>query len=460
MSDTKIEPLYWTVALGTIISSLATVIQYHLKRSIRSRSQMTILTSIILTSVVVSAACGFNMIRIRFDNFYRLPDAVVDHSISSPSHMFRFHFFVDLIPALFILIQSILSMIINYSLLCKAKRKFSFGEAAIVSQLGSACFLTWLLVLYSDLTGAGPFRVDLPTKIILNIGACLFFIAFMPIYALNVRHKSNAACFTIPASLIAAYLATQHVISEYSQLDPLTWLASYLFEKHQRVSLFSLWISITTACISLSTSWARLVGETSSLIRKTFHVAICIVFMTGFNQDINFTRFSAGGVFCIMFILELCRAWQLKYIGPPLEKVCGSLRGRWDNKFVTLSHIYLLVGGFLPLWLLPTELSSTKNLALSSGLISVGIGDTSAAIIGTLLGRKAIMKSSGKTLEGFLGNFLSMVLFKFAWIGFGAISSELSFLIVAFLTASVEVLTENCDNLVLPLAMMLFVEIF
>lgn len=455
-----IDPLYTTVTLGTVISSFSSSLQLYLKHSIRSKSRLTILTTILLTTVMLLATCGFNMIRFSSHLIsYQLPEAARGQPLTRIADMFRYHFFVDLIPGLMILTQSILCMIINFSLLCRAKRRFTIGEAAIVSQLITTAYLTWTLIIYSTLSGAGPFEVDLTTKIMLNIGGCLFFIAFLPTYMMSLgRRQPMLAIFFILSSLIASYLIVQNIIDSSS--NPFTWLATYLFDRHQRVTLFSLWVSILTACISLSTSWSRMVGETSSLVRKTFHVAVCAVFMTGYQLDIDFTRFAAAGILCVMFILELCRAWQLNYIGPQLELVCSSLRGKWDNNYLTLSHIYLLVGGFLPLWITPRELFRSNKVTLSSGLISVGVGDTAAAVVGTLLGSRILVKSSGKTLEGLIGNFVAMVLFKLIWVGYGTFLSEISFLASAFLTASIEMATENCDNLVLPLVLMLSIEVF
>lgn len=457
----KVSPMYTTITLGTTISFLSIVLQHHMLRSVKSRSHQTLLTALLLTTITVSGVCGFNVIRNNHDKVtYQAPSALRYHKINSLSTMFRYHFFLDIIPGILILLQSILDMMINFNLLHKAKRKFTFGEATILSQLASAAFLTWALTVYTRLIGAGPFQVSLTDEILLNIGSCLFFIAFLPVYLFGASDKSYFQMTTVVTSIAVSFTLVKNIISNHSELDPLTWFATYLFDRHQRISLFSLWISILTGCISLSTLWSRLVGSTSSLIRKTFHLAISVVFITGYNQDIDFTRFAAGGILCIMFLLELCRAWQLKYIGPRLETICKSLRGKWDNRFLTVSHMYLLVGAFIPLWLTPPQLSSSNKLFLSSGLISLGVGDTCAAIIGGLSGRRIINKSSDKTLEGLIANMLSMIIFKIIWVGYIDLVSEFSFVIVAFLTASVEAVIRNCDNLVLPLTMMVLLNIF
>lgn len=450
-----VDPLYPTVAMGVVISAISTTIQYKLKKLQLTRFQDTLITAFIMTTIATLAMSGFNMMRLMPSGIsYSIPSNLIQGNKNPMTlkDFVRYHLFVDITPAILILIQTVFSIILMHGLCHKAKRRFTFGEASIVSQLVSAVLLVYMLTFYSQITGIGPYQVSLTNEIILQVGIPLFFITFLPAYIMNIGSNYLALSSLICLSLAISYNSIQRTISAESDLDPLTWFAAHLFEKHQRISLFSIWISTVTGCISLSASWARLIGQTNSLIRKTFHIAICIVFITGYNQDLDFTRFAAGGILCLMFLFEMLRAWDMKIIGPHLENVCRSLRGKWDNRYLTLSHMYLLVGGFIPLWLLP---GNASKLVLSSGLISVGVGDTAAAMVGTIMGRTRIARNSEKTMEGFLGNLIAMFLFKQIWIGNQDFEIELGFLMTALVTAIFEVVTTNCDNLILPLVMVL-----
>lgn len=468
LSDDKPDTLYIFVALGTVLSSIFSYAQILTNKRIRSRRKLTLFTASLLTVAVIASTIGFNLLRINIGpNSYKLPVSVRDRHISAGKDVFRYHFFADFLPGLLIFSQIQFCFIIVNHLLCKAKRSFTKGEAFIVAQLASSLYLTWILTLYARHFDAGPFRINLTTDIILNIAIHVFGIAFLPGY-LFVKPKLNYAKFALIASSLATsyYRARELINASPSELEPLTWLIDYIFSTHQRLSLFSLWLSTLTGCVSFSTSWSKMVGQTNSIVRKIFHLAICVVFISGYNQDLEFTRFAAGGILTIMFILEMIRAWQLEPLGHHLENVCRTLRGKWDNRYLTLSHIYLLVGTMLPLWLLPNDPKFSSKLALSCGLIAVGIGDTAAAVIGTFFGKTQLTLKSGKsgtsekTLEGFLGNVAAMIAFKLIWVGYTDFIGEFSFIMAATLTALVEAMTSTCDNLLLPLVMLLLIEIF
>lgn len=461
----KLNILYTAIAFGTILSSVSSLLQYRINRFTRSRLKLTLLTATLLTLSSMVAIIGYSIIRINSQFYqrqlYKLPANIRNKVASSGADVFTYHFFADFIPGFIILLQTQLCTFIQHDLLFKAKRTFTIGESSIIAQISSATFLTWALITYSRFTGAGPFTVNLPIELILNIGFILFAIVFLPSYLIMSQKPNTLKKYTlIVTCIIVSYIRVEYLINTKQNTSPLKWLVNYIFSTHQRISLFSLWLSTLTGCLSFATTWSRMVGTTNSLVRKIFHLAIAIVFISGYNQDLDFTRFAAGGMLIVVLLLEIIRAWQLKPLGYQLERVCQALRGKWDNKYLTLSHVYLLIGSFMPLWILPNDSKITSKLLLSSGLLSVGVGDTAAAVVGTFFGKTKFKGKSGKTLEGLIGNIIAMILFKMIWVGYTNFIEDFSFVIATVLTALVEAITDNCDNLILPLVMILFLEVF
>ena len=64
-----------------------------------------------------------------------------------------------------------------------------------------------------------------------------------------------------------------------------------------------------------------------------------------------------------------------------------------DIGAIVLSHFYLLVGCAIPLWLVPRSVvvdndNDANYLPASAGILSVGVGDAVAAVVGTYFGQR------------------------------------------------------------------------
>lgn len=448
------DTLYYTATLSLFLSSTGSLAFQEINLNCRSRNKKTILIASLLT-LLGCLATGLVFIARTSHLAAKYSGKTLSHSEMQMINKYnQLLVTFDIIPGILIVSQCILCMLLQFALLNKAKRTFTYGEAAFVSQLISLAYITWALTTYSKLSAINLFNVSLPTDIILNIGASVFFIGFLASYSLGEAKAPKYVCLAM-SIWVGHFLAGNCISRLASSETPITWLAVYLFSKHQIIGLFSLWLCVVAACVVLSNTWSLLSNETNCVVRKAFHFAVAVVFISGYKQDVEFTRFAAGGMVIILMILEMIRAWQLAGpFGALLERLCSSLRGKWDNRYLTMSHIYLLVGVFLPLWLVPFDLKSAETkLVLSSGLISVCIGDTAAAVLGTTFGHRVLCRETGKTLVGLLANIVAMIGFKMFWVGLESFPREISFLMAACFTAYNELYTRTCDNLKLPIVM-------
>ena len=107
--------------------------------------------------------------------------------------------------------------------------------------------------------------------------------------------------------------------------------------------------------------------------------------------------------------------------------------------------------------LLPSRLTTTflQGILPYSGVMTVGVGDACAAIVGTSFGRVKL-PGTHKTMEGLLGNMAGQVLFLVLigpYLSWGSRSpSDVLTLAGVILGSSVlEVYTQDIDNLVVPI---------
>ncbi|TWU70567.1 hypothetical protein ED733_000822 [Metarhizium rileyi] len=149
--------------------------------------------------------------------------------------------------------------------------------------------------------------------------------------------------------------------------------------------------------------------------RKVFHFMMVGMFLPTVYIDPTYAGLALSVVLAVFLIIDLLRASQL----PPLSKPIASflapyVDGRDFRGPVVISHIFLLIGCAIPLWLALASLSRTgsgclsgwevptRDVSMVSGVICVGLGDAAASLIGRRYGRRKWLWGGGKSLEGSL----------------------------------------------------------
>ncbi|KAI1776006.1 hypothetical protein F4818DRAFT_440385 [Hypoxylon cercidicola] len=147
--------------------------------------------------------------------------------------------------------------------------------------------------------------------------------------------------------------------------------------------------------------------------RKVFHFMMVAMFLPATYVDPTFAALALSIVLALFLLLDLLRASQL----PPLSKPLASflapyVDGRDLRGPVVISHIFLLIGCAIPLWLslgsLPRAGAGylegwdvpTREVSMVSGVICVGLGDAAASLIGRRYGQRKWIWGGGKSLEG------------------------------------------------------------
>lgn len=262
----------------------------------------------------------------------------------------------------------------------------------------------------------------------------------------------------------------------------------FIFNIQERLLLR--WSICFSAILILTICWSKFSNhKASSPQRKLFHVPIVYVFVTGVKEDIYFLAFTSACLLIVFLVIEVSafillsrdlfrtllfyfflltlyslpfshsqgiRLTKSNRLASLIDLVFDCFRDEKDFGPLTLSHIHLLIGCSLPVWITCSTSNSISLLAACSGAISIGIGDSAASIVGSYWGKRKWPKSK-KSYEGTAAAFFCQVIGSIVIIAYFDPSKILTineFLVICLTSLSVsliEAVTNEVDNLVLPL---------
>ncbi|KAI9840872.1 MAG: hypothetical protein M1837_001251 [Sclerophora amabilis] len=147
--------------------------------------------------------------------------------------------------------------------------------------------------------------------------------------------------------------------------------------------------------------------------RKVFHGMMVAMFLPTLYVDPAFASLALILVLAIFLLLDLFRASQLPPVSKPLAYfLTPYVDGRDLRGPVVVSHIFLLIGCAIPLWLSLAGIDragegpwkgwdvTVREVGMLSGVVCVGMGDAAASLIGRRFGRTKWLWSGGKSIEG------------------------------------------------------------
>jgi dolichol kinase len=147
--------------------------------------------------------------------------------------------------------------------------------------------------------------------------------------------------------------------------------------------------------------------------------------------------------------------WRIQPLGEPLHQFMNAFTDHRDSEHLIVSHFSLLLGCALPIWMS----SGFNDRALSpfAGILSLGIGDTMASMVGHKYGVLRWSKTGKKTVEGTAAGITSMMAVCFVLVpilaSMGYILSQgwWSLLVAVTATGMLEAYTAQLDNAFIPL---------
>ncbi|KAL0870432.1 hypothetical protein ABMA27_005433 [Loxostege sticticalis] len=229
----------------------------------------------------------------------------------------------------------------------------------------------------------------------------------------------------------------------------------YIFIENNRYQIISFWLVLLLLSVTVLTMRTQLAVKASTVTRKSFHILASAVFLSGILLDVNLMLLASGIGFGLLILVEALRKSNIEPISSALHSAFLVYSDEKDSGTFAMTPIYLYVGLACPLALSP-QLKG-RELELLSGVLSIGVGDTAASWFGSKYGFNK-WSSGNRTYEGTAFNILSQIATVYALLLFELLDTKYALLRTAFaatITGLVEAKTNQVDNLVLPLVMLI-----
>jgi dolichol kinase len=225
--------------------------------------------------------------------------------------------------------------------------------------------------------------------------------------------------------------------------------------------------------------------------RKVFHGTMVAMLLPTIFVDPCFVALALALVLAIFLLLDLIRASQLPPLSKPIARfLTPYVDGRDLRGPVVVSHIFLLIGCAIPLWLSLAGINRVgedpwrewnverRDVSMLAGVVCVGMGDAAASLIGRRYGRRKWPWAGGKSLEGSLAFAVAVtvgLLVGKAWlvVGWGdakqyqkhldewlwdaAVTTVKAGLCAAGASLNEAVLTGGNDNVIVPVVLWILV---
>ncbi|CAM8897981.1 unnamed protein product [Rhodiola kirilowii] len=191
------------------------------------------------------------------------------------------------------------------------------------------------------------------------------------------------------------------------------------------------------------------------LLRKYYHLMAVCMFVPAVIYQPMFLDLAFGAalaVFLVLEIIRICRMWPL---GQLVHQFMTAFTDHRDSDILIVSHFSLLLGCALPIWM--SSGYNDRPLAPFAGILSLGIGDTMASMVGYKYGVLRWSKAGKKTIEGTAAGITSMLaacltlLPLLASTGYLVTENWFPLLFAVTVSGLLEAYTAQLDNAFIPL---------
>lgn len=325
---------------------------------------------------------------------------------------------------------------------------FTFGEGALILQ-GVLLFLfesttSLFLIIDNPSTEEGSFSIIGKTGLLSCSVVC--FLPQVP----GFKWCGKNTWFAATGIAVLFGMAVPYLWYTL-QRNPILWTLDQILDERARVLLMVFWMLCLLFAILKVQSQNEYGHKASTRTRKYFHVLMVMVYTSGILVDPLFLYLSSIVALCVFLLLESIRHYRIQPFSQYIQSSFAVFLDEKDNGSLILTHIYLLIGCSLPLWLCH-GVEAVTRVQLLSGVLCIGIGDSAASYFGSKFGRFKF-PDSPKSVEGTVASIISQLIFLHGlnYLGWIVVTDWFPLYLPVIIVSVVEALTTQVDNLVLPL---------
>jgi dolichol kinase len=238
------------------------------------------------------------------------------------------------------------------------------------------------------------------------------------------------------------------------QVHAATWLALFLWEcegesslQYPRAVWLMYWLVVVVVAIVQAPQQQQQCSVVSS--RKWFHLVAIILFLPVTLEAPQLMSLSYAIALCVLMVMESMKCYLPTSMQQYYQRFLDTQKEQDEQ--VVISHIFLLLGCAMPLWI--TECTTTTSQSSQSqtilpvfGILVLGVGDSLAAVVGSSQWGRQPWWFSRKTIEGSTAMWMGMA------ICCCLFQRQQHWIAAVTFTTLLEAFTTQIDNLILPLA--------
>ncbi|KAK6926732.1 hypothetical protein RJ641_008451 [Dillenia turbinata] len=239
-------------------------------------------------------------------------------------------------------------------------------------------------------------------------------------------------------------------------VHPLLWVFMFVFsDPSKRLSLCFYWVAVICVSVVRFYNISKNSKIQRILLRKYYHLMAVSMFVPALIFQPKFLDLAFGVALAVFLVLEIIRVWKIWPLGPLVHQFMNAFTDHRDSELLIVSHFSLLLGCALPIWM--SSGFNDRPLAPFAGILSLGIGDTMASVVGYKYGVLRWSKTGKKTVEGTAAGITSVLAACFVLLpllastGYILTQHWVSLFVAVTASGLLEAYTAQLDNAFIPL---------